>query len=79
MPIVTLLGLYAIMMIGDFDCDRDRVLRPWLRATDSGRDRAARLHGFAVGAAVYVLVAIVINFVVDLLYVWIDPRIQLTA
>ena len=28
---------------------------------------------------VYVLIAIVINFVVDLLYVWIDPRIQLTA
>ena len=28
---------------------------------------------------VYVLIAITINFVVDLLYVWIDPRIQLTA
>jgi ABC-type dipeptide/oligopeptide/nickel transport system permease component len=78
-PIVTLLGLYAVVMIGDSIAIEIVFSRPGFGRLIMGGIAQRDYTVLQSVLLVYVLIAITINFVVDLLYVWIDPRIQLTA
>ena len=78
-PIVTLLGLYAVVMIGDSIAIEIVFSRPGFGRLIMGGIAQRDYTVLQSVLLVYVLIAIAINFLVDLLYVWIDPRIQLTA
>ena len=78
-PIVTLLGLYAVVMIGNSIAIEIVFSRPGFGRLIMGGIAQRDYTVLQSVLLVYVLIAITINFVVDLLYVWIDPRIQLTA
>jgi ABC-type dipeptide/oligopeptide/nickel transport system permease component len=77
--IVTFLGLYAVIMIGDSIAIEVVFSRPGFGRLIMGgiaqRDYTTQQSVLLV----YVVVAVLVNLVVDLLYVWIDPRIRLTA
>jgi len=78
-PIVTFLGLYAIVMIGDSIAIEIVFSRPGFGRLIMGGIAQRDYTLLQSVLLVYVLTAIVINFAVDLLYSWIDPRIRLTA
>ncbi|MFC7397187.1 ABC transporter permease [Chelatococcus sp. GCM10030263] len=78
-PIVTFLGLYAIVMIGDSIAIEIVFSRPGFGRLIMGGIAQRDYTVLQSVLLVYVLTAIIINFAVDLLYSWIDPRIRLTA
>jgi ABC-type dipeptide/oligopeptide/nickel transport system permease component len=78
-PIVTLIGLYAIIMIGDSIAIEIVFSRPGFGRLIMGGIAQRDYTVLQSVLLVYVVIAILINILVDLLYVWIDPRIQLTA
>jgi ABC-type dipeptide/oligopeptide/nickel transport system permease component len=78
-PIVTFIGLYAIIMIGDSIAIEIVFSRPGFGRLIMGGIAQRDYTVLQSVLLVYVIIAILINIVVDLLYVWIDPRIRLTA
>jgi ABC-type dipeptide/oligopeptide/nickel transport system permease component len=78
-PIVTFLGLYAIVMIGDSIAIEIVFSRPGFGRLIMGGIAQRDYTVLQSVLLVYVLTAIIINLAVDLLYSWIDPRIRLTA
>lgn len=78
-PIVTFLGLYAIVMIGDSIAIEIVFSRPGFGRLIMGGIAQRDYTLLQSVLLIYVLTAIIINFLVDLLYSWIDPRIRLAA
>jgi ABC-type dipeptide/oligopeptide/nickel transport system permease component len=78
-PIVTFVGLYAIVMIGDSIAIEIIFSRPGFGRLIMGGIAQRDYTLLQSVLLVYVIVAILINFAVDLLYVWIDPRVRLTG
>jgi peptide/nickel transport system permease protein len=78
-PIVTFMGVYAIVMIGDSIAIEIVFSRPGFGRLIMGGIAQRDYTLLQSVLLVYVVIAVIINIVVDLLYVWIDPRIRLTA
>jgi len=78
-PIVTFVGLYTIVMIGDSIAIEIVFSRPGFGRLIMGGIAQRDYTLLQSVLLVYVMIAIVLNFLVDILYLWIDPRIQLTA
>ncbi|KAA0969623.1 ABC transporter permease [Aureimonas fodinaquatilis] len=77
-PIVTFLGLYTVIMIGDSIAIEIVFSRPGFGRLILGGITQRDYTLLQSVLLVYVIVALIVNFVVDLLYVWIDPRIKLS-
>jgi ABC-type dipeptide/oligopeptide/nickel transport system permease component len=76
-PIVTFIGFYAIIMIGDSIAIEIVFSRPGFGRLILG-GLAQRDYVLLQSVLLtYVLLAILINFVVDILYTWIDPRVRM--
>jgi ABC-type dipeptide/oligopeptide/nickel transport system permease component len=76
-PIVTFIGFYAIIMIGDSIAIEIVFSRPGFGRLILG-GLAQRDYVLLQSVLLtYVLLAVLINFVVDILYTWIDPRVRL--
>jgi ABC-type dipeptide/oligopeptide/nickel transport system permease component len=78
-PIVTFLGLYAVIMIGDSIAIEVVFSRPGFGRLIMGGIAQRDYTALQSILLVYVAVAVVVNLLVDLLYMWIDPRIRLAA
>jgi ABC-type dipeptide/oligopeptide/nickel transport system permease component len=76
-PIVTFLGLYAIIMIGDSIAIEIVFSRPGFGRLIMGGITERDYVVLQSVLLVYVVIAALINLVVDLLYAVIDPRIKL--
>lgn len=77
-PIVTFVGFYAIIMIGDSIAIEIVFSRPGFGRLILG-GLAQRDYVLLQSVLLtYVLLAVLINFVVDILYTWIDPRVRMT-
>jgi ABC-type dipeptide/oligopeptide/nickel transport system permease component len=76
-PIVTFIGFYAIIMIGDSIAIEIVFSRPGFGRLILG-GLAQRDYVLLQSVLLtYVLLAVLINFVVDILYTWIDPRVRM--
>ena len=76
-PIVTFIGFYAIIMIGDSIAIEIVFSRPGFGRLILG-GLAQRDYVLLQSVLLtYVLLAALINFVVDILYTWIDPRVRM--
>ena len=76
-PIVTLLGIYSIIMIGDSIAIEIVFSRPGFGRLIMGGITQRDYVVLQSVLLVYVAFAAIVNLVVDLLYVLIDPRIKL--
>lgn len=76
-PIVTFIGFYAIIMIGDSIAIEIVFSRPGFGRLILG-GLAQRDYVLLQSVLLtYVLLAVLINLVVDILYTWIDPRVRM--
>ncbi len=78
-PIVTFLGLYAVIMIGDSIAIEIVFSRPGFGRLIMGGIAQRDDTALQSVLLVYVIVAVLVNLLVDMLYMWIDPRIRLSA
>jgi ABC-type dipeptide/oligopeptide/nickel transport system permease component len=78
-PIVTLLGLYAIIMIGDSITIEIVFSRPGFGRLIMGGITQRDYIVLQSVLLVYVAIAAILNLVVDLLYAVIDPRIEIAG
>jgi glutathione transport system permease protein len=78
-PIVTFVGLYAVIMIGDSIAIEIVFSRPGFGRLIMGGISQRDYTLLQSVLLVYVLIALLVNFVVDLLYTWIDPRTKLSV
>ncbi len=76
-PIVTFVGFYAIIMIGDSIAIEIVFSRPGFGRLILGGIAQRDYVLLQSVLLTYVLIAVLINLVVDILYTWIDPRIQM--
>ena len=77
-PIVTFLGFYAIIMIGDSIAIEIVFSRPGFGRLILGGIAQRDYVLLQSVLLIYVLLAILINFAVDVLYTVIDPRVRIT-
>lgn len=78
-PIVTFLGFYAIIMIGDTIAIEIVFTRPGFGRLILGGIEQRDYPLLQSVLMIYVIVAALINLVVDVLYTVIDPRVRLTG
>jgi len=76
LPIVTFIGIYAIVMIGDSIAIEVVFSRPGLGRLILGAINRRDYNLLQSTMLIYVAVSIIINMVVDILYILIDPRIK---
>jgi ABC-type dipeptide/oligopeptide/nickel transport system permease component len=77
-PIVTFLGFYAIIMIGDSIAIEIVFSRPGFGRLILGGIAQRDYVLLQSVLLIYVLLAVLINFAVDVLYTVIDPRVRIT-
>jgi peptide/nickel transport system permease protein len=76
-PIVTFVGFYAIIMIGDSIAIEIVFSRPGFGRLILGGIAQRDYVLLQSVLLTYVLIAVLINLVVDVLYTWIDPRVKM--
>lgn len=75
-PIVSLIGIFAIGLIGSSVLVEEVFARPGLGKLMVGATKQKDYTSLQSIMVVYAFIIVVINIVVDIIYTWIDPRVR---
>jgi ABC-type dipeptide/oligopeptide/nickel transport system permease component len=75
-PIVALVGIFTIGLIGGSVLTEEVFARPGLGKLMVGATSRRDYTLLQAIMVVYALIIVVVNIVVDIIYTWIDPRVQ---
>jgi len=75
-PVVSLIGIFAISMIGSSVLVEEVFARPGLGKLMVGATKQKDYTSLQSIMVVYAFIIIIINLLTDILYTWIDPRVR---